>query len=469
MSLLRSFVLTCVAASSLLTANVAVASPAYATTVHEHQLENGMRVLVKEDNRAPVVVSQVWYRVGSSYEPAGLTGISHVLEHMMFKGTEKYGPNEFSKIIAQLGGRENAFTGRDYTAYFQRLEASRLEKALELEADRMRNLVLDEAEFLKEREVVAEERRMRTDDKPTSLTYERFLATAYVTSGYHHPVIGWMDDIQNWTIDDLRDWYQRFYAPNNALLVVVGDVKAEDVFALAEKHFGPLQPSAINHPRDRAELPMLGERRIHVQLPAKLPYFMMGYAVPSLMNIEDPKEAYALEVLASVLDGGDSARLPRELMRGSEVAASAGAGYDLTSRLRTLFLFDGVPSNGKTVTDLQNAIEAQIARVQNELVAPEELDRIKAQVMAAKVFERDSTFYQAMQIGMLETIGLGWPRMDEYLEGVRAVTAEEVQAVAQKYLQPSKRTIAVLDPLPLDEETAKRQARAAMGGGHRDH
>ncbi|MGA1562685.1 MAG: M16 family metallopeptidase, partial [Gammaproteobacteria bacterium] len=189
----------------------------------------------------------------------------------------------------------------------------------------------------------------------------------------------------------------------------------------------------------------------------------------SLMNIEDPKEAYALEVLASVLDGGDSARLPRELMRGSEVAASAGAGYDLTSRLRTLVLFDGVPSNGKSVTDLQNAIEAQIARVQNELVAPEELDRIKAQVMAAKVFERDSTFYQAMQIGMLETIGLGWSRMDEYLEGVRAVTAEEVQAVAQKYLQPSKRTIAVLDPLPLDEESAKRQARAAMGGGHRDH
>jgi zinc protease len=442
---------------------------AQATTVHEHQLSNGMRVLVKEDNRAPVVVSQVWYRVGSSYEPAGLTGISHVLEHMMFKGTEKYGPNEFSKIIAQLGGRENAFTGRDYTAYFQRLEASRLEKALELEADRMRNLVLDEAEFLKEREVVAEERRMRTDDKPTSLTYERFLATAYVTSGYHHPVIGWMDDIQHWTIDDLRDWYQRFYAPNNAILVVVGDVKATDVVALAEKYFGALQPSDIQHPRDRAELPMLGERRIHVQLPAKLPYFMMGYAVPSLMNIEDPKEAYALEVLASVLDGGDSARLPRELMRGSEVAASAGAGYDLSSRLRTLFLFDGVPSNGKSVTDLQNAIEVQIARVQNELVAPEELERIKAQVMAAKVFERDSMFYQAMQIGMLETIGLGWPRMDEYLDGVRAVTAEEVRAVAQKYLQPSKRTIAVLDPLPLDEETEKRQARASMEGGHRDH
>ncbi len=442
---------------------------AQATTVHEHQLSNGMRVLVKEDNRAPVVVSQVWYRVGSSYEPAGLTGISHVLEHMMFKGTEQYGPNEFSKIIAQLGGRENAFTGRDYTAYFQRLEASRLEKALELEADRMRNLVLDEAEFLKEREVVAEERRMRTDDKPTSLTYERFLATAYVTSGYHHPVIGWMDDIQHWTIDDLRDWYQRFYAPNNAILVVVGDVKATDVVALAEKYFGELQPSDIQHPRDRAELPMLGERRIHVRLPAKLPYFMMGYAVPSLMNIEDPKEAYALEVLASVLDGGDSARLPRELMRGSEVAASAGAGYDLSSRLRTLFLFDGVPSNGKSVTDLQNAIEVQIARVQNELVAPEELERIKAQVMAAKVFERDSMFYQAMQIGMLETIGLGWPRMDEYLDGVRAVTAEEVRAVAQKYLQPSKRTIAVLDPLPLDEETEKRQARASMEGGYRDH
>ncbi len=454
-----------------LLAGAAQASGESATTtiVHEQRLANGMRVLVKEDQRAPVVVSQIWYRIGSSYEPTGLTGISHMLEHLMFKGTTKYGPNEFSRIIAQLGGRENAFTGRDYTAYFQRLEASRLEKALELEADRMRNLTLDEAEFLKEREVVAEERRMRTDDKPTSLTYERFLATAYVTSGYQHPVIGWMDDIQNWSIADLRNWYQRFYAPNNAMLVVVGDVQAPAVFALAEKHFGSLAPSDITLPRARAELPMLGERRIVVQAPAKLPYFMMGYAVPSLMGIADPKEAYALEVLASVLDGGDSARLPRELVRGSQIAASAGAGYDLNSRLQTLFLFDGMPSNGHSVAELQAALEAQIARVQGERVEPSELERIKAQVMAAKVFERDSMFYQAMQIGMLETIGLGWPRMDEYLDGVRAVTAEEIQAVAQKYLQPSNRTIAVLDPQPLDEETAKRQARASAGGAHRDH
>ena len=190
--------------------------------VHEFRLDNGLKLLVKEDHRAPVMVSQVWYKVGASYEPSGITGVSHVLEHMMFKGTETHPPGEFSRIIAENGGSENAFTSQDYTTYFQRMEKSRLPISLELEADRMRRLQLQDEEFQKEIRVVMEERRMRTDDKPTALTYEQFRATAYMASSYRSPTIGWMNDLENMELSDLADWYRRWYAPNNATLVVVG-------------------------------------------------------------------------------------------------------------------------------------------------------------------------------------------------------------------------------------------------------
>ena len=213
--------------------------------VSEYQLDNGLKLLVKPDNRAPVVVSQVWYKVGSSYEHNGITGISHILEHMMFKGTENLGPNEFSRIIAENGGSQNAFTGRDYTAYFQTLEKERLEISFRLEAERMRNLIIDDAEFLKEREVVAEERRMRTDDNPRSLLREAMNAMAFMNSPYHHPVIGWMNDINHYDPEDLREWYQMWYAPNNATVVVVGDVKPDEVYQLAQKYFGPSSNKAV--------------------------------------------------------------------------------------------------------------------------------------------------------------------------------------------------------------------------------
>ena len=216
--------------------------------VHEYRLDNGLKLIVKEDHRAPVMVSQVWYRVGSGYESDGVTGVSHVLEHMMFKGTDKHAPGEFSRIIAENGGQENAFTSQDYTAYFQRMEAGRLPVSFELEADRMRNIKLSEEEFRKEIKVVMEERRMRTDDKPTAQTFEQFAATAYTTSSYRIPTIGWMNDLENMTLADLQQWYRRWYAPNNAILVVVGDVDPEAVLAQAKKHFGPLRPETIKYP-----------------------------------------------------------------------------------------------------------------------------------------------------------------------------------------------------------------------------
>ena len=420
-----------------------------ATKVHEFNLDNGLRLLVQEDHRAPVVVSQVWYKVGSSYEHDGITGASHVLEHMMFKGTEKMPAGEFSRRIAELGGRENAFTSRDYTAYFQTLERSRLETAFELEADRMRGLLLDPEEFAKEVRVVMEERRLRTEDSPTSLTYERFNATASLTSPIRNPVIGWMDDLESLRVEDLQTWYRQWYAPNNVTVVVVGDVDPEAVHVLAQKHFGPLEPSEIVPPKPRPEITQQGTRRLTVRLPAELPYLVMGYKVPVLGTAEESDDAYALEVLAGVLDGGNSARLARDLVRGSAIAASAGAGYSLHGRLPGLFLLDGTPANGHDVGELEQALRDQLRRLQEEPVTADELARIKAQVVAGKVYERDSVFYQAMQIGTLETVGLGWEQLDAYVERVNAVSPEQLQQAARKYFDDDTLTVAVLEPLPI--------------------
>ncbi|RLA16340.1 MAG: insulinase family protein, partial [Gammaproteobacteria bacterium] len=308
--------------------------------VHERIFDNGLKVLVKEDHRSPVVVSQIWYKVGSSYEPGGITGISHMLEHMMFKGTEKYPAGEFSRIVAENGGRENAFTGRDYTAYFQTMEKSRLEVSFELEADRMRNLHLDPDELKKELEVVTEERRMRTDDKPRSKMQEFFMAMAFANSPYKNPVIGWPSDIANYQVDDLQAWYQRWYAPNNATLVVVGDIKPDEVFLLAEKYFAEIKPSELKAVKPQAEIQQQGIRKTTIKLPAKLPYILMGYKVPVLNSAENETDVYALEVLTGILDGGASARLASRLVRGKQIAVSAGAGYNLVSRLPELFMLD---------------------------------------------------------------------------------------------------------------------------------
>ncbi len=464
---MRRWILPLLLLSLLLPPAFAGSTPA----VHEFTLDNGLKLLVREDHRAPVVVSQIWYKVGSSYEHDGITGISHVLEHMMFKGTEKYPAGEFSRIISENGGRENAFTGKDYTAYFQQLEKSRLEVSFRLEADRMRNLLLPEDEFRKEVRVVMEERRLRTEDDPEALTYEQFMATAFVSSPYGHPVIGWMDDLENLTIEDLRRWYRRWYAPNNATVVVVGDVDPQAVYALASKHFGPLKPSTLIPPKPRREIPQRGLRRITVKAPAQLPYLLMGYKVPVLKTAAEDWEPYALEVLAGVLDGGDSARLARELVRGRQIAASAGAGYSLTARQDDLLLLDGTPAPGHDIQTLKAALRDQIRRLREEPVSPAELARVKAQVVANDVYQKDSVFYQAMVLGILETVGLDWRLADEYVDRIRAVTAEQIQAVARKYLTDDRLTIAVLEPLPLaaPESGAGRHGAGSPGGGPHGH
>jgi len=455
MQMLKKIILAC----SLL-----LASPALVfADVSEYLLKNGLKLIVKPDHRATVAVTQVWYKVGSSYEYNGITGISHQLEHMMFKGTENLAPNEFSRIIASNGGRENAFTGRDYTAYFQTMEADRLEVSFRLEAERMRKLIIDETELIKEREVVAEERRMRTEDNPIAMTREAFNATAFVNSPYHHPIVGWMSDINNYEAEDLREWYQKWYAPNNATIVVAGDVKAEAVYKLAEKYFGKLTREVTAVVKPQIEVPQLGMRKVIVQTPAKLPYLMMGWKVPVVKTADVAWEPYALEMLAGILDGGASARFSRELVRGEEIATSIGAGYGLFSRLDDLFIVAGTPTKAHTVSELEQAVMQQIVQLQTELVSEQELKRIQVQVVANKTYERDSVFYQAMQIGMLETIGLDWRLSEEYVKNIDAVTAQQVQAVARKYFIDKTLTVAELLPQPIGD---KPRPKSSFGVRH---
>lgn len=430
--------------------------------VYEQVLDNGLKILVKEDHRAPVVVSQIWYKVGGSYEPGGITGISHMLEHMMFKGTQQYPAGEFSRIIAENGGQENAFTGSDYTAYFQTLEKSRLEISFKLEADRMRNLDLKAEELEKELQVVTEERRMRTDDQPRAKTQEQFNAVAFTNSPYQNPVIGWPSDIANYKVEDLKAWYQQWYAPNNATLVVVGDVDAGQTIALAERYFAGLKPSDIQPIKPRAETEQKGTRKLTVKAPAKLPYLMMGYKVPVLNTAKPEWEAYALEVLAGILDGGNGARLSTRLVRGQQIAVSAGAGYDMNSRLADMFLLEATPAEGKSVFDLEYALKQEVYQLQSELVSQEELQRIKAQVLTNDIYQKDSNFYQAMQLGLLETVGIGWQKADQYVQNINRVTAEQVRSVARKYLIDDTLTVAYLDPQPITE--APKPAK--LTGGH---
>ncbi len=427
---------------------LALSQTSHASTA-ESRLANGLRVIVKTDRRAPVVVAMVWYQVGSVDEVNGVTGVAHVLEHMMFKGTKTTKPGEFSRIVSAAGGRENAFTTRDTTSYFETLQSSQLELALKLEADRMNNLELSPEEFAKEIKVVMEERRWRTEDRPRSLVFEALMATALTAHPYRRPVIGWMSDLKNMTADDAVDFYRRWYAPNNALLVVVGDVEPSEVFALAEKHFGPIPARTLPVRKPQTEPVQRGERRVTIKAPAELPYVVMAFPVPPLRDAERDWEPYALDMLTAVLDGNEAARLNRTLVRGERVANSVGAGYDGISRGPGLFYLIAIPTRGRSAADVETGLRREMAKIIEEGVTDEELNRAKAQAVAAQVYQRDSMFFQAQQIGSLEMAGIPHTTIDVQLEKLRAVTPEQVRDVARKYFRDEALTIVELDPQPL--------------------
>jgi zinc protease len=436
--------------AALLAAGTAFANP------YEKQLANGMRVIVKEDHRAPTAVHMVWYRAGAMDEKDGYSGVAHVLEHMMFKGTKKVKAGEFNKIVAEAGGRDNAFTSLDYTAYFQIVPKAALPRMMALEADRMANLRLTAEDFASELKVVMEERRMRTEDNPQSLVHEALYATAFRAHPYRRPIIGWMDDLEHMTWQDARDWYAHWYAPNNAYLLVVGDVDHAQVFREAERTYGRVKTKTLPVRKPQNEPEQAGIKRVTVKAPAKLPYLSMAWKVPKLHDVDKDRESYALEVLAGVLDGSEAARLQKNLVRAQKIAQSAGAGYDGTKRGEALFILDGQPAEGRTVADLEAALRNELQRVRDEGVTADELARIKTQIIAGQVYKRDSMMAQAMEIGGFEASGFNWRDYDKLLEKLRSVTPEDVQAVAKKYFSDDTLTVAVLDPLPVDQAKPRK-------------
>lgn len=415
---------------------------------HEFSLDNGLKVIVREDHRAPVVVSQLWYKVGSSYETPGQTGLSHALEHMMFKGSRKLGPGEASRILRELGAEENAFTSDDYTAYYQVLARDRLAVALELEADRLASLALPPDEFAREIEVIKEERRLRTDDKPNSLAYERFKAMAYPASGYHTPTIGWMADLERMTVEELRAWYEAWYRPNNATLVVVGDVSKDEVQSLAQRYFGAIPRRAVPTSKPPRELAAPGERHITLQLKTQLPSLMLGFNVPGLATAESPRQVHALRLIAALLDGGYSARLATRLERGEELVSSASAGYDGFGRGDSLFMLSATPNvqTGKTLQQVEAGLWRELQDLQQNPPSTEELARVRAQVIAGLVFERDSITSQATTIGQLESAGLSWTLMDQELAELEAVTPADIQNAAKTFFTRERLSVAHVLP-----------------------
>lgn len=439
---------------------VALATAILATTASagtfEKRLGNGMNVVVKEDRRAPTVVHMVWYRVGAIDEQDGTSGIAHMFEHMMFKGTRKAPGNTFNKVVAEAGGRDNAFTNQDYTAYFQIVPKTALARMMELEADRMANLRLTSDDFAAENKVVIEERRMRTEDNPRARVFEALHAAMFTAHPYRRPVIGWMDDLEHMTWQDAQDWYRQWYVPNNAYLVVVGDVDHEEVFRLAERTYGHVKARPLPPRRPLVEPEQTGVRRVTVKAPAQLPYVALAWKTPKLLDVDHDRDPYALEVLSAVLDGNDAARLPKNLVRGAKIAQSAGAGYDLTSRGVASFILVGQPAEGRTAVELEAALRGELKRIQEEGVTSAELTRVKTNLVAAQVYKRDSMMAQAMEMGGFMASGLRWQDHDKVIDHLRSVTAEEVQAVARKYFAEDGLTVAVLDPLPLDKAPVRR-------------
>lgn len=429
----------------------AAQSPDPFAQVVERQLPNGLKVLVLRESRAPIISVQVWYRVGSRNEELGKTGLSHLTEHLMFKGTDKYGPKVFSREVQKAGGTDNAFTSRDYTAYFENGPQTQLKQWLQMEADRMQGLKVSEEDFLTEQKVVLEERRMRTEDDPVNFLAEELMAAAYKAHPYQWPVIGWFHDIQSLNREDFLKHYRRYYQPNNATVVVVGDVVPEEAIKEIEAAFGHL-PRGPEPPKVTAQEPrQWGERRVIVRREAQLPYVLMAYHAPNWEH----EDAYPLELLARILSQGRSSRLYHRLVYQQRLALEAGADYDFDTANPPVFTFHAQPLPGKTASQLESALEAEIKRLQTELVGEQELMKAKNQTQAGFYMSMDSLFYRGMLLGRLETVAR-WTLVKEFIPKILKVTREDLRRVARQYLTSDNRTVGILSPLKTDKPTLER-------------
>jgi len=455
------FVRFVVSALLLSTLRSADAAQSYQERVREKVLPNGLKILLLEEHKSPVAVVQVWYRVGSRNEELGKTGLSHLLEHLMFKGTEKSGPEEYSKIIQRNGGNENAFTNNDNTTYFAQIASDRIGVVLGLEADRMQNLKFDDAQFAPEHQVVIEERRLRTEDNPVSELFEVISAAAYVGHPYGWPIIGWMSDLRQATREDAMAYYRLHYTPSNAFVVVVGDFDSDQLLAQIEAEFGSLTNTATPPPVRAVEPVQQGERRTVLRRPAQLPFVALAYHVPNVTSADAP----ALEVLAAVLGNGKSSRLYKDLVYQRRLALDVGASFDLTSVDPGLFYLYAQPLPGKTVASLEKELVDAIELLKTKDVGERELRKAKNGLASSAVLAQDSLFYQAMMLGQYEMTG-DWKRIDDYLPTVEAVTADDIRRVAKTYLTRDNRTVGVLDPLPLEQGKRPPTLGVPQGGVH---
>ena len=404
-------------------------------------LENGLRVLLVEDHRSPIVSFQVWYRVGSRNESRGHTGIAHFLEHMMFKGTPTTGPRSFARIVEQNGGRDNAFTSQDVTSYYVNIAADRVGLVVDLEADRMQNLLLDAKEIESERQVVIEERRTRTEDDPNGFLSEELQALAFHAHPYGQPIIGWMEDLKRITPEEIRAFYKAYYVPGNALVVAVGAFQAPALLGTIKDRFGKIPRSANPPPVTAVEPPQKGERRVVVRKEAQLPIVYLAYPVPN----QESTDAPALEMLSTILSSGRASRLYRSLVYDRQLALDAGGDYSWFSFDPNLFWFWATAMPGQTPETLEKELLAEMAKLAKEPVTDVELQRARNQIEAAFVFQEDSVHRRASLLARFELLG-GHGLKDSYLERIRAVTAADVQRVARAYFLDDKKNTGVLLP-----------------------
>jgi zinc protease len=425
----------------LLFSFIVSSQPIDAAQVQEIVLDNGLKVLLLEDHKSPAVTFQVWYRVGGRNEKDGKSGLAHFLEHMMFKGTPTTKPEEYSRIIAKNGGQSNAFTSSDVTVYFATMSREKIGIEIELEADRMANALLGETYFEAEKKVIQEERRLRTEDNPISALSEVASAVAFTVHPYRRPVVGWMEDIENLTRQDLVDFYKLYYVPNNAYLVVVGDFSTEEILPQIKTAFGKI-PRGADPPQVRAKEPeQRGERRVILKKEAELPFHLLFYHAP---NLKSP-DSFAIDLLSVVLAGGRSSRLYHELVYQKRLVRNVDVDYSGLSIDPMGVSIYGQLLPGIEPTTVEREIDRQLEKLKSELISERELQKAKNQVEAAFIFAQDSIFGQAIKIGYYEAAG-GWRQMENYLDGIRKVTREDIRRVAKKYLERDRRTGGTLIP-----------------------
>jgi zinc protease len=409
-------------------------------------LANGMRVVVIEDHRAPVVAHMVWYKVGAADEPPGKSGIAHFLEHLMFKGTPKVPSGEFSKIVARNGGRDNAFTSYDYTGYYQNVAQDKLDLVMGMEAERMTQLVLTTDDVLTERAVVLEERRSRTDNDPSAQLREAMSAAQYMAHPYGIPVIGWKHEVEKLNLDDALVFYRRYYAPNNAILVVAGDVEAEAVFTLAKKHFGPLARADTPPRRRPQEPPQLAARRVVFEDGrVSQPEWRRSYLAPT-RSAGLSKHAVPLNLFADMLGGGTTSRLYRELVVKRKLAAGAGAYYGATGLDQGTFLLYATPSPGISLEAVEAALDETVAMVLKDGMLAADLERSRTGLLAAAVYARDNLFTSPRIFGDALTSGLSVKQVEAWPDEVRAVTMEQVMAAGRAVLKINHSVTGLLRP-----------------------